>query len=246
MVERARQAQLARFLRNQISLADRPPAGSVQLNNEEAAVCAEALEAVAGAAPSSKERLSHRLLNIAGALSEIASNPPNEMDSKAMARLASQLIALAGQVGLREDIDPTRASSETSGNVDSIREISRVNLQRCLRWHPQGINSWSSSDWAVALAGEVGELCNVVKKLNRERDGLAGNTVDGRDLRVMLEKECADVYLYLDLFCAAAGFDLASAVRVKFNEVSERNGFPERLGSPVKTSEAPSEAEQDG
>lgn len=113
--------------------------------------------------------------------------------------------------------------------TDSIREISRINLQRCLRWHPAGINSWSLSDWAVALAGEVGELCNVVKKLNRERDGLAGNTVDGRDLRVMLEKECADVYIYLDLFCTAAGFDLATAVRAKFNEVSERNGFPEKL-----------------
>lgn len=112
---------------------------------------------------------------------------------------------------------------------DSISEISRINLQRCLRWHPQGINSWSLSDWATALAGEVGELCNVVKKLNRERDGLPGNKIGGSDLRAALEKECADVYLYLDLFCAAAGLDLASAVKAKFNEVSERVGFPERL-----------------
>jgi hypothetical protein len=35
---------LARFIRNQVSLADRPPPGCIQLNNEEATVCAIALE----------------------------------------------------------------------------------------------------------------------------------------------------------------------------------------------------------
>jgi hypothetical protein len=39
-----RMAVLARFLRNQIALADRAPPGCVQLNNEEAAVCAQAIE----------------------------------------------------------------------------------------------------------------------------------------------------------------------------------------------------------
>ena len=62
----------------------------------------------------SNQRLSYRLLNIAGDLSEIAANPPNEMDSQAMARIASQLIALAGQVRLGEDIDPSRVSVETT------------------------------------------------------------------------------------------------------------------------------------
>lgn len=85
--------------------------------------------------------------------------------------------------------------------ADSILEISNKNYTRCLRWHPAGINSWSLSDWAVALSGEVGELCNVVKKLNR----------------------------HLDLFAAAAGIDLSKAIVDKFNEVSIRNGFPERL-----------------
>jgi hypothetical protein len=35
---------LARFIRNQVSLADRPPPGCIQLNNDEAQLCAEALE----------------------------------------------------------------------------------------------------------------------------------------------------------------------------------------------------------
>lgn len=114
----------------------------------------------------------------------------------------------------------------------SIRDISRVNLQRCLRWHPDGINSWSNSDWGIALTGEVGELCNVIKKLNRLRDGLVGNKPEDMDKAVLLRKaqdEAADIYLYLDLICQAMGFDLTAAVRSKFNEVSERIGAPERL-----------------
>lgn len=39
---------LARFLQSQIALTDRPPVGRVELNNEEAEVCAVALDACAG------------------------------------------------------------------------------------------------------------------------------------------------------------------------------------------------------
>lgn len=110
-----------------------------------------------------------------------------------------------------------------------IHRISAINLARCLRWHPDGINSWSFSDWAVALAGEVGELCDVVKKLNRVRDGLRGNKLKPEELVVELSKEVADVYIYLDLFAQAAKINLYESVKAKFNEVSDRNGFPERL-----------------
>jgi hypothetical protein len=39
-----RAATLANYLRSQIGLADRPPVGRVELNNEEATRCVEALE----------------------------------------------------------------------------------------------------------------------------------------------------------------------------------------------------------
>lgn len=38
---------LARYLRNQVALTDRPPVGRVELNNEEATVAAEAMEELA-------------------------------------------------------------------------------------------------------------------------------------------------------------------------------------------------------
>jgi NTP pyrophosphatase (non-canonical NTP hydrolase) len=112
-----------------------------------------------------------------------------------------------------------------------MEHFARVNLTRCLRWHPEGLNSWSLSDWAVALAGETGELCNVVKKLNRIRDQLAGNKagVDEAGLRAALADEIGDVFAYLDLVAQAAGLSLEHCARDKFNRVSERLNMPERL-----------------
>jgi hypothetical protein len=45
---RSRMSVIAQFIRNQVSLADRPPPGCIQLNNDEALLCAEALERVTG------------------------------------------------------------------------------------------------------------------------------------------------------------------------------------------------------
>jgi NTP pyrophosphatase (non-canonical NTP hydrolase) len=78
---------------------------------------------------------------------------------------------------------------------------------------------WTFSDWATALAGEVGELCNLVKKLRR------GDTIDRADIA----RELADVVIYADLFAQRFDFHLAAEVRQKFNEVSERIGSDVRL-----------------
>jgi hypothetical protein len=42
-----------------------------------------------------------------------------------------------------------------------------VNSARAARWHKGGISDWSITDWSNALAGEVGEACNAIKKLRR-------------------------------------------------------------------------------
>lgn len=111
----------------------------------------------------------------------------------------------------------------------TFKQVSHISLNRCNRWHPGGINSWSLSDWGVALAGEVGEVCDVIKKLNRVRDGMGGNKLQPHELQAALREEIADVFLYLDLLAQAAGVDLAAAIRAKFNSVSQRMDFPERL-----------------
>jgi NTP pyrophosphatase (non-canonical NTP hydrolase) len=103
----------------------------------------------------------------------------------------------------------------------------KANVTRCLKWHPAGINSWSTSDWITALVGEVGELASLIKMRNRERDGLPGNKFSPTEREIA--DELADVFAYLDMLAASLGVDLGRAAALKFNEVSERVGFPDRI-----------------
>lgn len=105
-----------------------------------------------------------------------------------------------------------------------IREANRT---RCEKWHPEGINSWSSSDWITAITGELGELASLIKMRNRERDNLSGNKFSPTDKQIA--DETADVFMYLDLLAASLDIDLAEAIVSKFNEVSERVGFSDRI-----------------
>jgi NTP pyrophosphatase (non-canonical NTP hydrolase) len=107
---------------------------------------------------------------------------------------------------------------------DQFRE---ANVKRCLKWHPQGIESWSTSDWMTAIVGELGEAASLIKMRNRERDGLPGNKFSPTQKQIA--DEIADVLTYLDLFAAAQGIDLGKAAVEKFNEVSQRVGFPDRI-----------------
>lgn len=85
--------------------------------------------------------------------------------------------------------------------------------------------SWSLSDWMTATVGELGEAANIVKKLNRVRDGIPGNKESPEELQNMLADELADTYIYLDLMIQAAGFNVETIVKNKFDETSIKIGF---------------------
>jgi NTP pyrophosphatase (non-canonical NTP hydrolase) len=106
-----------------------------------------------------------------------------------------------------------------------------VNVPRRDRWHGQGSDPWTCADWSNALCGEAGELANVVKKIRRQQTG-ARNEGDPpmAVLELMAAAELADVVIYCDLLAAHFGVDLGAAVANKFNIVSKKFGFPERLG----------------
>lgn len=125
-------------------------------------------------------------------------------------------------------VDELRRRGTSDAHMLTFSTLRSLNVRRSARWH--GATQWSLSDWATATVGELGEACNVIKKLNRLRDGLVGNQERSTAaLSAMLAKELADTQIYLDLLAYEANIDLAQAVIEKFNEVSERNGFPERL-----------------
>lgn len=71
---------------------------------------------------------------------------------------------------------------------------------------------------ANELAGEVGEACNVAKKIERERLGIRGS----RDTVEHLAQELADVIICTDLLAMSEGIDLWAAVRDKFNATSDK------------------------
>lgn len=111
----------------------------------------------------------------------------------------------------------------------SDRTFSERNLARCES--PTGFNhklsSWSLSDWLTATTGELGEAANIIKKLNRVRDGIPGNKESAAELREKLADELADVAVYLDLLTQAAGFDLEEIREAKFNKKSVEIGYSE-------------------
>lgn len=120
----------------------------------------------------------------------------------------------------------------------TFQEFSEANRRRCI--DPNGFNhsieSWDTSDWVVAVMGELGESANLVKKLNRERDGVRGNTETVMALRAKLATEIADTFIYLDLLAQSLGLDLAVEVAATWNAKSAQIGYAGRL-LPLATRE---------
>lgn len=113
----------------------------------------------------------------------------------------------------------------------SFDELRRENVARCEEsYHP--LDEWSPTDWATALAGEVGEACNFIKKIRRLQSDPCVLPEESDAMFVLLEnveEELADVVIYADLLAARLHIDLGLAVKRKFNVVSGRIGSPRRL-----------------
>jgi len=111
----------------------------------------------------------------------------------------------------------------------NVKTFSQRNRERCESQngfnHP--LMSWNLSDWMTATLGELGEAANVVKKLNRYRDGiiLRYQTETEAELRQMLADEIADAAIYLDLLAQAAGFDLEIIREAKFQKTNKKIGY---------------------
>lgn len=104
------------------------------------------------------------------------------------------------------------------------------NIKRCEEsFH--GLYAWTPTDWACAMAGEMGEACNIIKKMRRlVEEGCPWDIVlrDRTEVHKAAD-ELADVVIYADLLAARMGTTLKEAIIRKFNEVSERVGSPRWL-----------------
>lgn len=109
----------------------------------------------------------------------------------------------------------------------TFANLSEANEARQAHWG--GNENWTLADWSNAVAGEVGEACNIVKKIRRPELGTTGNSEEVAALYPKLESEIGDVLIYLDLLAKKAGTTLDRAVMRAFNEKSEALGMPVRL-----------------
>lgn len=104
-----------------------------------------------------------------------------------------------------------------------LKSLRDANAARQVEWDPS--DKITLAFRGNELAGEVGEACNVIKKLERERLGIGGS----RDTKDHLAEELADVVICADLIAMTAGIDLDRAVKQKFNSTSEKLGLKTRL-----------------
>lgn len=100
----------------------------------------------------------------------------------------------------------------------TFERFRETNLKRCEK-HFHKLEDWSETDWCCCLAGEVGELCNFVKKRKRK---INGKPLPKNAFLEECKKEIGDAGAYLDLIASRLGFRLEDCIRDKFNEVSDR------------------------
>jgi NTP pyrophosphatase (non-canonical NTP hydrolase) len=113
----------------------------------------------------------------------------------------------------------------TALDFDTLRS---ANSLRNIEWNT-GSEPMSLAFRGVELAGEVGEACNLLKKLERERLGVRGS----RASMSHVAEELADVIICVDLIAMQLGINLGRAVAEKFNMTSEKYGLSVRLeGGP--------------
>lgn len=114
---------------------------------------------------------------------------------------------------------PTEAAKSSTAQPLSLADLRKANALRQQEW--DSTNAIDAAYRGNELAGEVGEACNVIKKLERERRGIRGS----RDTVEHLAEELADVIICVDLIAMAYGIDLGVVVREKFNKTSKNNNL---------------------
>lgn len=123
-----------------------------------------------------------------------------------------------------------------------LQQLAEANELRSPHFNCGDLWDWTPAERGNELAGEVGELCNILKKMLRlqkrfglkvERDGcVTGGTEAARNsffrLRELATEELGDGVICLSLIARQLGIDLEAATRQKFNATSDK------IGSGVK------------
>lgn len=105
-----------------------------------------------------------------------------------------------------------------------LMKLRDINVHRCVHAFGHNLYDWSCMEWGCAITGEAGELANVLKKIRRAEQNIAGSRIEGSETQAVSD-EIADVIIYCDLLAARFGIDLQTAIREKFNKTSEKMDY---------------------
>jgi NTP pyrophosphatase (non-canonical NTP hydrolase) len=95
----------------------------------------------------------------------------------------------------------------------TFEQFQKANIERAKRAFPD--QCLTPEFLAVAIAGEAGELCNLIKKVMR-------GDYSYKERQTDIVNEIADVMTYCDLLMSVFNEDTAHRLRVKWDEVSQR------------------------
>jgi NTP pyrophosphatase (non-canonical NTP hydrolase) len=159
-------------------------------------------------------------------------NDPREEDcDEACEQLRAAIEEFDGTTPASRPTSPGGASEPLT--FESLRT---ANVKRCTEsFH--SIDYWAPWEWTNAMAGEVGEACNLAKKMARvwPSNKLIKKWDDKKleELTAELALEIADVVIYADLLAERIGVSLAEVIARKFNLTSEKIGSEVRLLRPA-------------
>ncbi len=108
----------------------------------------------------------------------------------------------------------------------NFKELREKNVKRAIETFKTYDNQ-PLSYWITAIVGELGELANMTKKMQRVKMGGidGGHSYTAEDItKKMLAEEIAGVIIYIDLLSSLLEIDLHNAVVQTFNEKSFETG----------------------
>lgn len=156
-------------------------------------------------------------------------------DDHAIGRVGDTSTCYALAVAIRKAADKivpdarallSGTATEGDGWQLTFAALRDANVARQAEWCPDQLPDLSFR--GNELAGEAGEACNIIKKLERERHGWRGSRATTDDLL----QELADVVICADLTAIQIGADLGRAVAAKFNATSTKHNLSVSLPAP--------------
>jgi NTP pyrophosphatase (non-canonical NTP hydrolase) len=171
----------------------------------------------------------------------------HELEGPALWHEAERIDAITPRYERMEAIATlVKHSRDRHASAERVRELTFARLRernqvRCeQKFHR--VDSWRPWEWSNAMAGEVGEACNLTKKMARiwpSNHLIKWEQPETMEhLQKELAREIADVVIYADLLATSMGLKLEDCIIEKFDITSEKIGSDVRLRAlPPSTGE---------